>query len=204
MILSTEQIKEFNKKSLTDHQNEFETLQNKLIKSEKNIHDLVKKIEAFQVAIPSWALGAGGTRFGRFSYGGEPASLEQKIADIGILNALTRSAGAISLHIPWDIPSDYKAIKELAASNDIVFDAVNSNTFQDQINAKESYKYGSLSNISSAVRDQAIQHNIDVINIGNKLGSKSLTVWLSDGSNFPGQNNFQLALQNTESSLKNI
>jgi len=204
MILSTEQIKEFNKKSLTDHQNEFESLQNKLIKSEKNIQDIVKKIEDFQVAIPSWALGAGGTRFGRFSYGGEPASLEQKIADIGILNALTRSAGAISLHIPWDIPSDYKAIKELAASNDIIFDAVNSNTFQDQINAKESYKYGSLSNISSAVRDQAIQHNIDVINIGNKLGSKSLTVWLSDGSNFPGQNNFQLALQNTESSLKNI
>ena len=204
MILSTEQIKEFNKKSLTDHQNEFETLQNKLIKSEKNIQDIVKKIEDFQVAIPSWALGAGGTRFGRFSYGGEPASLEQKIADIGILNALTRSAGAISLHIPWDIPSDYKAIKELAASNDIIFDAVNSNTFQDQINAKESYKYGSLSNISSDVRDQAIQHNIDVINIGNKLGSKSLTVWLSDGSNFPGQNNFQLALQNTESSLKNI
>jgi L-rhamnose isomerase/sugar isomerase len=204
MILSTEQIKEFNKKSFTDHQNEFETLQNKLIKSEKNPQDIVKKIEDFQVAIPSWALGAGGTRFGRFSYGGEPSSLEQKIADIGILNALTRSAGAISLHIPWDIPSDYKAIKELAASNDIIFDAVNSNTFQDQINAKESYKYGSLSNISSAVRDQAIQHNIDVINIGNKLGSKSLTVWLADGSIFPGQNNFQLALQNTESSLKNI
>jgi L-rhamnose isomerase/sugar isomerase len=204
MILSTEQIKEFNKKSLTDHQNEFETLQNKLIKSEKNTQDIVKKIEDFQVAIPSWALGAGGTRFGRFSYGGEPASLEQKIADIGILNALTRSAGAISLHIPWDIPSDYKAIKELAASNDITFDAVNSNTFQDQPSNKESYKFGSLSNISSAVRDQAIQHNIDVINIGNKLGSKSLTVWLADGSIFPGQNNFQLALQNTESSLKNI
>ena len=204
MILSTEQIKEFNKKSLADHQNEFETLQNKLIKSNNNAPDIVKKIEEFQVAIPSWALGAGGTRFGRFSYGGEPASLEQKIADIGILNGLTRSAGAISLHIPWDIPSDYKAIKELAASHDIIFDAVNSNTFQDQTNAKESYKFGSLSNISVAVRDQAIQHNIDVINIGNKLGSKSLTVWLADGSTFPGQSNFQTALQNTESSLKQI
>jgi len=204
MVLSKEQIKEFNKKSLNDHQNEFITLQNKLLKSEKNAQKIVKKIEDFQIAIPSWALGAGGTRFGRFSYGGEPASLEQKIADIGILNALTRSAGAISLHIPWDIPSDYDEIKELAASHDIIFDAVNSNTFQDQTNAKESYKYGSLSNISSAVRDQAIQHNIDVINIGNKLGSKSLTVWLADGSIFPGQNNFQTALQNTESGLKQI
>ena len=204
MILSKEQIKEFNKKKITDHQNEFETLQNKLIKSKVNTQEIVKKIEDFQVAIPSWALGAGGTRFGRFSYGGEPASLEQKIADIGILNGLTRSAGAISLHIPWDIPDDIEAIKELAASHDIIFDAVNSNTFQDQTNAKESYKYGSLANISPAVRDQAIQHNIEVIKIGNKLGSKSLTVWLADGSTFPGQNNFQTALQNTESSLKQI
>jgi len=204
MVLSEEQINEFNKKGLTDHQNEFETLKTKLLKSEKNTQEIVKKIEQFQVAIPSWALGAGGTRFGRFSYGGEPTSLEQKIADIGILNKLTRSAGAISLHIPWDIPSDYKAIKELAISNDIIFDAVNSNTFQDQQSAKESYRYGSLSNSSTAVRDQAIQHNIDVINIGEQLGSKSLTVWLSDGANFPGQNNFQTALQNTESGLKHI
>ena len=204
MILSNEQIKDSNKKSLNNHQNELEALKNKLLKSEKNPQGIIKKIEDFQVAIPSWALGAGGTRFGRFSYGGEPANLEQKIADIGILNALTRSAGAISLHIPWDIPSDYDSIKELATSYGIVFDAVNSNTFQDQTNAKESYKYGSLSNISSAVRDQAIQHNIDVISIGNKLGSKSLTVWLADGSNFPGQNNFQTALQNTESGLKQI
>ena len=204
MILTIEQIKEFNKKYLTDHQNGLATLQNKLAKSGQDTIEIIKKIEDFQVAIPSWALGAGGTRFGRFSYGGEPANLEQKIADIGILNALTKSAGAISLHIPWDIPNDYQAIKELASSYDIIFDAVNSNTFQDQPDAKESYKYGSLSNISSAVRDQAIQHNIDVINIGNKLGSKSLTVWLADGSNFPGQNNFQTALQNTESGLKQI
>jgi L-rhamnose isomerase/sugar isomerase len=204
MIIDKEQIEGFNKEQISHHQNEFLRLQNKIVTLGQDTFEIVKKIEDFQVAIPSWALGAGGTRFGRFSYGGEPASLEQKIADIGILNALTKSAGAISLHIPWDIPSDYQAIKELAASYDIIFDAVNSNTFQDQPDAKESYKYGSLSNISSAVRDQAIQHNIDVINIGNKLGSKSLTVWLADGSNFPGQNNFQTALQNTESGLKKI
>ncbi len=92
----------------------------------------------------------------------------------------------------------------MANSLDIKFDAVNSNTFQDQKNVKESYKYGSLSNVSDAVRQQAIQHNLDVINIGNQLGSKSLTVWLADGSCFPGQNNFQTALQNTQNSLKDI
>lgn len=123
---------------------------------------------------------------------------------MGIIHSLTQTAGAISLHIPWDVPEDYNAIKELAAANDLVFDAVNSNTFQDQKDAKESYKYGSLSNVNKAVRDQAVQHNIDVVEIGKKLGSKSLTVWLADGSNFPGQNNFQTVLQHTEDSLKEI
>jgi L-rhamnose isomerase/sugar isomerase len=117
---------------------------------------------------------------------------------------LTQTAGAVSLHIPWDIPSDYNAIKEQADALNIKFDSVNSNTFQDQKDVKESYKYGSLSNTSQAVRDQAIQHNLDVIEIGNKLGSKSLTVWLADGSCFPGQNNFQTAFQNTQNSLKDI
>ncbi|MCL4137466.1 UNVERIFIED_CONTAM: hypothetical protein GTU68_060930, partial [Idotea baltica] len=94
--------------------------------------------------------------------------------------------------------------KQQADALHIKFDSVNSNTFQDQKNAKESYKFGSLSNTSKAVRDQAIQHNLDVINIGDKLGSKSLTVWLADGSSFPGQNNFQTAFQNTQNSLIDI
>ena len=124
-------------------------------------------------------------------------SVEQKIEDVGLIHSLTQTAGAVSLHIPWDIPKDYKAIKELASSLDIKFDAVNSNTFQDQKNAKKSYKYGSLSNTSQTIREQAIAHNIDVIKIGNLLESKALTIWLADGSSFPGQNNFQTAFQNT-------
>ena len=204
MKINIELLNDLNKKDQSEHNTEFNNLEEKLLKYGKDVNKIVKTIEDFQVAVPSWALGAGGTRFGRFSYGGEPSTLEQKINDIGILNALTRSAGAVSLHIPWDIPNDYKAIKELASSHGIVFDAVNSNTFQDQPNALESYKFGSLSNIKEAVRDQAIQHNIDVIDIGGKLGSKSITIWLADGSTFPGQNNFQTALQNTENSLKQI
>ncbi|GAA3654743.1 sugar isomerase [Flavivirga jejuensis] len=204
MKIKQHSILDLNNKSLESHQERFDFLSNSLVKKEVNIDNIISKVKDFQVAIPSWALGAGGTRFGRFSYYGEPSNLEQKIQDVGILHALTQTAGAISLHIPWDIPEDYKAIKELANSLDIKFDAVNSNTFQDQKNAKESYKYGSLSNTNEAVRQQAIQHNIDVINIGNQLGSKSLTVWLADGSCFPGQNNFQTALQNTENSLKEI
>tara|TARA_R110002051_G_scaffold63132_5_gene114951 strand:- start:63795 stop:65075 length:1281 start_codon:yes stop_codon:yes gene_type:complete len=204
MRLDKTKLHDINKKQLEQHTTNFDFLAQNLTKKGVNVNELIQKLADFQVAIPSWALGAGGTRFGRFGFQGEPSNLEQKIDDVGLLHLLTQTAGAISLHIPWDVPSDYAAIKEVATSHHILFDAVNSNTFQDQKNAAASYKYGSLSNISKISRDQAIAHNIDVINIGNKLGSKSLTVWLADGSNFPGQSNFQTVLKHTQDSLKEI
>ncbi|WP_010519626.1 TIM barrel protein [Croceivirga radicis] len=204
MKISKDQIYNTNQKKITQHHARFDFLANELDASGLQVNELVDKLVAFQVAIPSWALGAGGTRFGRFSYQGEPSSLEQKIEDIGLLHQLTQTAGAVSLHIPWDIPEDTLAIKEKALENRIVFDAVNSNTFQDQKNQAFSYKFGSLCNTNKAVREQAIAHNKEVIKIGNDLGSKSLTVWLADGANFPGQNNFQTALSHTENSLKEI
>ena len=204
MIINKKHIHNINKSKQVEHSEIFDFLANRLTKKGHNVSNIVSKLSEFQVAIPSWALGAGGTRFGRFGFYGEPSNLEQKIDDIGVLHSLTQTAGAVSLHIPWDIPSDYKAIKEKADALNITFDAVNSNTFQDQKDAAETYKYGSLSNTSKSVREQAIQHNLDVINIGNKLGSKALTVWLADGSCFPGQNNFQTAFQNTQDSLIDI
>ena len=204
MKIQRDQIIDINNRNLDSHRDHFQFLTNNLSKKGHDVETILAKLAEFQVAIPSWALGAGGTRFGRFSYHGEPSNLEQKINDVGLIHSLTQTAGAISLHIPWDVPEDYSAIKELASSLNVKFDAVNSNTFQDQKNAKESYKYGSLSNTSQAVREQAIAHNLDVINIGNQLGSKALTVWLADGSSFPGQSNFQTALQNTQHSLKAI
>lgn len=203
-MIKKEQLQDLNGKSLTSHQNQFDFLANQLSSKGVNVNAIVNKLADFQVAIPSWALGAGGTRFGRFAFGGEPASLEQKLDDIGLIHSLTQTAGAVSLHIPWDIPTDYTAIKERAASHGIVFDAMNSNTFQDQKGAKHSYKYGSLCSVDQGSREQAIQHNIEVIKMGEKLGSKSLTVWLADGSSFPGQSNFQTVLSNTEDSLKSI
>ncbi len=166
--------------------------------------DLIQKLKDFQIAIPSWALGTGGTRFGRFSGGGEPRNLEEKIADVGLLHALNQSSGVISLHIPWDIPTDPSATKALAAQHGLAFDAVNSNTFQDQPNQMHSYKFGSLQHVSKATRKQAIDHNIEVIKHGISLGSKSLTVWLSDGSCFPGKMNFRKAYQRTVESLQGI
>lgn len=200
MLLDKQVIAENNAKALAAHKSNFDFVSAKV----NNLQAVLDKLVAFQIAIPSWALGTGGTRFGRFPGGGEPRSLEEKIEDVGLLHALNQSGGAISLHIPWDIPSDGNAIKTLAAQHGLKFDAVNSNTFQDQPDQALSYKFGSLQHVDKAVRRLAIDHNIEVIKQGEALGSKALTVWLADGSCFPGQLNFRGAFQRTLESLQEI
>jgi L-rhamnose isomerase/sugar isomerase len=200
MKLEKDLISKNNENFLAAHKKNYEFIS----QSTNSPKDVIKKLTDFQIAIPSWALGTGGTRFGRFGGGGEPRSLEEKIEDIGLLHALTRSAGAISLHIPWDIPSNAENIKSLAKQNDLRFDAMNSNTFQDQPGQTLSYKFGSMQHVDKAVRKQAIEHNVEVIKYGKELGSKSLTVWLSDGSCFPGQLNFRKAFENTLESLQEV
>ncbi len=200
MQIDKHKIEEYNEPLLKDHKIKFDFISSGI----NDVEAILKKLIEFQVAIPSWALGSGGTRFGRFSIGGEPRSLEEKIEDIGLLHSLNKSSGAISLHIPWDIPSNASQIKLLAAENSLRFDAMNSNTFQDQPGQKLSYKFGSMQHVDKAVRKQAIEHNIEVIKYGVELGSSSLTVWLSDGSCFPGQLNFRKAFQNTLESLHEV
>ena len=200
-MVTREEIEACNKEQMDQHQRRYD----QTVSGMADPDELIRKLISFQVAIPSWALGTGGTRFGRFrGRGGEPGTLGQKIEDVGLLHALNQSSGAISLHIPWDTPADTKSIIELAAKQGIVFDAVNSNTFQDQPGQVLSYKFGSLQHTDSRVRRQAIDHNIEVIRVGQALGSKSLTVWLSDGSCFPGQLNFRKAWQHTFEGLKEI
>ena len=200
MQLEKYKIEAHNNSLLADHQRKFDFAAAGL----SNAATVIQKLIDFQVAIPSWALGTGGTRFGRFSGGGEPGNIEEKIEDIGLLHALNKSSGAISLHIPWDIPENVQAIKTLTAQHGLRFDAMNSNTFQDQPGQQYSYKFGSLQHVDKAVRQQAIDHNIEVIKHGVALGSNSLTVWLSDGSSFPGQLNFRKAFQRTLEGLKEI
>jgi L-rhamnose isomerase/sugar isomerase len=200
MQIEKYKIQEFNEHHLKKHRKTFEFLAPGI----SNIEIILQKLIDFQIAIPSWALGTGGTRFGRFPGGGEPRNLEEKIEDIGLLHKLNNSGGAISLHIPWDIPSNATNIKALAAQNGLRFDAMNSNTFQDQPGQEQSYKFGSLQHVDKEVRKQAIEHNIEVIKYGIELGSKSLTVWLADGSSFPGQLNFRKAFRNTLESLQKI
>jgi len=200
MQIEKHKIEAHNESLLTAHKRRFENSTADI----KELNNVMRQLIDFQVAIPSWALGTGGTRFGRFSGGGEPRNLEEKMEDIGLLHSLNQSSGAISLHIPWDVPRNVASIKALAAQFGLRFDAMNSNTFQDQPGQQHSYKFGSLQHVNKAVRQQAVKHNIEVIKHGVDLGSESLTVWLADGSCFPGQLNFRKAFQNTLEGLQEI
>ena len=193
-------IDDHNSVGIGDHQHKFRYAAG----SVPDVEFVLGKLINFQVAIPSWALGSGGTRFGRFSVGGEPRNLEEKMEDIGLLHRLNQSSGAISLHIPWDVPASYNDIRVLASQLGLRFDAMNSNTFQDQPGQELSYKYGSFQHVDKKVRKQAIAHNLEVIRHGVELGSESLTVWLSDGSCFPGQLNFRRAFENTLECLQEV
>ncbi len=200
MILDKQIIERHNNDLVAQHNKKFQLLTEEI----SGLNEILDKLQRFQIAIPSWALGTGGTRFGRFTGRGEPATLEQKLEDVGLLHALNGSSGAISLHIPWDIPSDVQHIKQLATDLNLSFDAVNSNTFQDQPQQQYSYKYGSLHHVDPRVRQQAVEHNIEVMKYGIELGSKALTIWLADGSSFPGQLNFRDSFLNTLSSMEEI
>lgn len=200
MKISREQLNDFNQRHEKAHVSRLQPILEQISGAESVVNKLIE----FQVAIPSWALGSGGTRFGRFPGGGEPGNLEQKIEDVALLNTLTRSADSISLHIPWDIPKNAGDTKRLATDLGIRFDAVNSNTFQDQPGQTLSYKFGSLQHVDKRIRQQAIDHNLEVIQYGKELGSNSITVWLADGSSYPGQLNFRRAFQNTFESLSVI
>src|SRR6185436_13099019 len=145
-----------------------------------DIDAITKQVAGFKVAIPSWGVGTGGTRFGRFPGAGEPCNVFEKLEDCGVIHKLTCATPTVSLHIPWDKTDDYLGLREHAAGLGLAFDAMNSNTFQDQPGQKHSYKYGSLTHTDPAVRAQAVAHNIDCIKAGAILGSRALTVWIGD------------------------
>ncbi len=169
------------------HEIDFAELAARLDRGPRSAESLVAEVQKFEVALPSWAFATGGTRFGRFPGKGEPRTLREKMEDASLVQQLTRATPRISLHIPWDEPKDFGAVRADAARLGLGFDAVNSNTFQDQPGQEHSYKLGSFSNPSAAVRRQAVDHHLKVIEIGKALGSSAITVWLADGSNYPGQ-----------------
>ena len=169
-----------------------------------DLEAMIAAVSEFEVALPSWALGTGGTRFGRFPGKGEPRDVFEKMADIAVIEQLTRATPRVSLHVPWDEPKDPAALRAHASELGLGFDAVNSNTFQDQAGQRLSYKFGSLSHTDAAVRAQAVEHNLHCVEVGETLGSDAITIWLSDGGNYPGQDHIRRAFERTRDALVEI
>ena len=183
-----------NAKHLDALHDEYDSLGRSLARRGAKIDDIKDKVKGVAVAVPSWGVGTGGTRFARFPISGEPTNISEKLEDCAVIQALGRNTPTVSPHFPWDGMSDPKGLREQADALGLKFDAVNSNTFQDVAGQSWSYKFGSLTHTDKAIRRQAIAHNIECIAIGKILGSKAITVWVADGSNFPGQSDLTGAL----------
>lgn len=202
--ISDEFIAEQNRKALPWLDEDYDHLGRQLGRRGLDIEALTARAQSFQVAAPSWGVGTGGTRFARFPGIGEPRGIYEKLEDCGTIFQLVRATPAVSLHIPWDKPENAADLRAFAAARGLHFDAMNSNTFQDQPGQKYSYKFGSLTHPDAAVRQQAVDHNIECIEIGKTLGSRAHTVWIGDGGNFPGQQHFRRTLDRYLESLRQI
>ncbi len=203
-IIDAGQVEQHNAKLKAELQADYDALGGMLSRRGVDIEALTAKAQTFGVAVPSWGAGTGGTRFARFPGKGEPRDVTEKLEDCAVIHQLTRATPAVSLHFPWDKPSDPKALRQQADELGLGFDAVNSNTFQDQAGQTATYKFGSLTSTNKASRELAVQHNIDCIELGQTLGSKGLTVWVGDGANFPGQSNLRGALERYIDSARGI
>jgi len=143
---------------------------------------VLAQLETQKIELPSWAFGNSGTRFRVFTTPGTPRTIEEKIADAAQVNQYTGLSPSVALHIPWDKSDDYAALGRYANDLGLRLGTVNSNTFQD-----EAYKFGSLTHTDPAVRQKAIDHHFECLDIMNATGSRDLKIWLADGTNYPGQ-----------------
>ena len=202
--ISPEFIAAQNENTMAAHVEDYAALARQLERRGIDIEAMTLRAMAYAVAVPTWGVGTGGTRFARFPGPGEPRGIHEKLEDCGVIQQLARTTPTVSPHFPWDKVSDYRALRQEAASYELGFDCVNSNTFQDQAGQAKSYKFGSLTHADSITRQQAVEHNIECIEIGQQLGSNALTVWIADGSNFPGQSHLGKVFDHYMQSLHTI
>ncbi|MGH9598468.1 MAG: TIM barrel protein [Terracidiphilus sp.] len=159
-----------------------------------------KALDTFQIEIPSWGFANTGTRFGKFVQPGAASTIEEKFADAAEVNRLTGATPTLALHVLWDLPNglaDAPEVGELERRFGIRSGSINPNLFQDQ-----EYKYGSLCNPSAAIREQALRHMLDSIEIGKALGSRDVSLWLADGSNYPGTQSIRKRIGWLEDALR--
>jgi L-rhamnose isomerase/sugar isomerase len=157
-------------------------------------------LDSFQIEIPSWGFANTGTRFGKFVQPAAASTIEEKFADAAEVNRLTGVTPTLALHVLWDLPNgvaDIPAVKLLESRFGVRSGSINPNLFQNQ-----EYKYGSLCNPSATIRKQALAHMLDSIEIAKGLGSKDISLWMADGSNYPGTQSMRKRIGWLEEALR--
>jgi L-rhamnose isomerase/sugar isomerase len=141
-------------------------------------------LDEFRIEVPSWGFANTGTRFGKFIQPAAATNLAEKFSDAAQVNALTGASPTLALHVLWDLPNglaDVPAIHALEQQYKIKAGSINPNLFQDQ-----QYKFGSIANPSAEIRQHAIRHLLDSVAIARALNSRDISLWIADGSNYPG------------------
>ncbi|MHB1171907.1 MAG: L-rhamnose isomerase [Lacisediminihabitans sp.] len=159
----------------------------------------LKTLASQAIELPSWAFSNSGTRFKVFAQAGVPRTPQEKIADAAKVHELTGLAPSVALHIPWDKVDDYSALRSYAEGLNLKLGTINSNTFQDN-----DYKLGSVTHSDPKIRQKAIDHHFECIDIMGATGSQDLKIWLADGTNYPGQDDIRARQDRLADSLAKI
>jgi L-rhamnose isomerase / sugar isomerase len=152
--------------------------------AERDAQRVFSALDSFRIEVPSWGFANTGTRFGKFVQGGAATTIEEKFSDAAQVNTLTGASPTVALHVLWDLPNgkaDVAAIQALEKKYGMKSGSINPNLFQSA-----EYKYGSIANPSAEIRGMALKHLLDSVEIGRELGSKDVSLWIADGSNYPG------------------
>ncbi len=163
------------------------------------IERLIEAIQHFRVETPSWGYGNSGTRFKVFAWPGAARNLEEKLADAAMVHRVTGICPSVALHIPWDNVEDWQEARAFAQHLGLRLGAINPNLFQD-----EAYRFGSLCHRDAQIRRQAIQHLLECVRIARATGSDTLSLWLADGTNYPGQDDLRARRQRLTEALTEV
>jgi L-rhamnose isomerase/sugar isomerase len=173
------------------------------MQSESALFDQATRVlDAFHIEIPSWGFANTGTRFGKFVQPAAASTLEEKFADAAEVHRLTGATPTVALHVLWDLPNgagDVPEVQSLERRHGVRAGSINPNLFQDQ-----EYKFGSLCNPSSEVREQATRHVLDSVDIASRLGTRDISLWLADGSNYPGSQNIRSRIEWLQLALSRV
>ncbi len=184
---------------MRDYKTSYKILKSSLEEKGVNVSKVEKKLKALKIETPSWGYSDSGTRFAIFKQKGAAKNVKEKIQDAAEVHKVTGICPSIALHIPWDVTDNWNALLEYSLSLGIKPGAINPNLFQDP-----DYKLGSLCNPDGKVRKKAINHVLECIDIAKALKSKDISLWLGDGTNYPGQDDMRERKHRLEDSLKEI